>query len=164
MEEFRLAHHKMVKENKKYLIVILLEPLDVDALSNRDLQMYIRTRTYIDATRLPENRHRYPVHHYSSFLSKCLHVCRPKSICWYIVLLSQPLIGLSSEKTYGDAHRKTGKVSSLVNGSIPWYVSPRIGKIFKFTSEFRIKSCGMDSPGSAIWWKFLKFYFACTVQ
>ena len=54
MEEFRIAHHKMVKEDKKYLIAVLLEPLDTDALP-RDLQMYLRTYTYIDATKHPRN-------------------------------------------------------------------------------------------------------------
>ena len=54
MEEFRLAHNKMIKENKKYLIVILLEVLDIDALP-RDLQMYLRTYTYIDATKIPRD-------------------------------------------------------------------------------------------------------------
>ena len=61
MEYFRLAHHNMVVESKTYLIVVLLETLDVDALSNRDLQMYIRTRTYIDARqaiRSPKDRTR----------------------------------------------------------------------------------------------------------
>ena len=69
-------------------------------------------------------------------------------------------IGLSSEKTYGDAHSKRGKVSNLVNGPIPWNAPPSIGKILKFISEFRIKSCGMDFPISNISWKFLKFYFS----
>ena len=54
MEEFRIAHHKMVKEDKKYLIAVLLEPLDIDALP-RDLQMYLRTYTYIDATKHPRD-------------------------------------------------------------------------------------------------------------
>ena len=54
MEEFRLAHNKMIEENKKYLIVILLESLDMDALP-RDLQMYLRTYTYIDATKVPRD-------------------------------------------------------------------------------------------------------------
>ena len=54
MEEFKLAHHKMVHGDKKYLIAILLEPLDVDALP-RNLQMYLRTYTYIDATKQPRS-------------------------------------------------------------------------------------------------------------
>ena len=54
MEEFRIAHHKMVKEDKKYLIAVLLELLDIDALP-RDLQMYMRTYTYIDATKHPRD-------------------------------------------------------------------------------------------------------------
>ena len=55
-------------------------------------------------------------------------------------------IGLSSEKIYGDAHRKTGKVSNLVNWPIPWNEPPRIGKFFECISGVRIKSCGMDTP------------------
>ena len=39
------------------------------------------------------------------------------------------MIGLSSEKTYGDAHSKTGKVSNLVNGPIPWNEPPRVENI-----------------------------------
>ena len=58
MEEFRIAHHIMVNENKKYLIAILLEPLDVDALP-QDLRMYLRTYTYIDAAKTPRDLTRY---------------------------------------------------------------------------------------------------------
>ena len=55
-------------------------------------------------------------------------------------------------KTYGDAHSKTGKVSNLVNGPVPWNEPPppsNIEKFFNFNSEFRIKSCkscGIDPP------------------
>ena len=55
MEEFRIAHHKMVEEEKKYIIAVLLEPLDIDALPSKDLQMYLRTRTYVDATKHPRD-------------------------------------------------------------------------------------------------------------
>ena len=58
MEEFRMAHHIMVNENKKYIVAILLEPLDVDALP-QDLRMYLRTYTYIDATKIPRDMTRY---------------------------------------------------------------------------------------------------------
>ena len=34
------------------------------------------------------------------------------------------------------------------------WTDPRIGKIFECISEFRIKSCWMEPPGSDIWWKF----------
>ena len=37
-------------------------------------------------------------------------------------------IGLSSEKTYDDAHSKTGKVTNLVNGPVPWNGPPRLEK------------------------------------
>ena len=52
--EFQQAHHRMVHGDKKYLIAFLLEPLDVDALPP-DLQMYLRTYTYIDATKHPRD-------------------------------------------------------------------------------------------------------------
>ena len=58
MEEFRMAHHIMVNENKKYIVAILVEPLDVDALP-QDLRMYLRTYTYIDATKIPRDMTRY---------------------------------------------------------------------------------------------------------
>lgn len=56
----------MVTENKKFLIVVLLEPVDVDALSDRDLQVYLRTGTYIDALNLPNDLHRYPSYQMAS--------------------------------------------------------------------------------------------------
>ena len=61
MEEFRLAHHKLVHKDSKYLIAILLEPLDIDALP-RDLQMYLQTYATIDATKIPRNIARYVLH------------------------------------------------------------------------------------------------------
>ena len=54
LEEFQLAHHQMVNEDKRYLMAVLLEPLDMNSLP-RDLQMYLRTYTYIDATKHPRN-------------------------------------------------------------------------------------------------------------
>ena len=54
MEEFQLAHHKVATGDKKYLKAILLESLEIDDLP-RDLQMYVRTYTYIDATKHPRN-------------------------------------------------------------------------------------------------------------
>lgn len=53
MFEFECAHLRMVQGDKKFLIAVLLEPLDNDALP-RDLQMYLRTYTYIDATNQKE--------------------------------------------------------------------------------------------------------------
>ena len=53
MFEFKCAHLRMVQGDKKFLIAVLLEPLDIDALP-RDLQMYLRTYTYIDATNQKE--------------------------------------------------------------------------------------------------------------
>ena len=52
MEEFKIAHLEMVKGQKKYLVPILKEEIDIDSLPSdqRDLQMYLRTYTYIDGT------------------------------------------------------------------------------------------------------------------
>ena len=52
MEEFQLAHAEMIRRKEFFLIPILKEPLDIDALPDeqRDLKMYLRTRTYIDAS------------------------------------------------------------------------------------------------------------------
>ena len=41
---------------------------------------------------------------------------------------------------------------------------PRIGKIFKFISEFRIKRCGMDPPDLTSGGNFWNSSFPCTVQ
>ncbi len=48
MEEFRTAYQKVVEGNKHYIIVVLVEDLDIDTLPN-ELQSYLRTYTYIDA-------------------------------------------------------------------------------------------------------------------
>ena len=47
-----MAHQEMIRGYKKYLIPILKEQINVDSLSRdlRDLQMYLRTYTYIDGT------------------------------------------------------------------------------------------------------------------
>ena len=52
MEEFQMAHLEMVRGQKRYLVPILKEQIDIDSLSKdqRDLQMYLRTYTYIDGT------------------------------------------------------------------------------------------------------------------
>ena len=52
MEEFQMAHLQMVRGQKKYLVPILKEQIDIDSLpkDQRDLQMYLRTHTYIDGT------------------------------------------------------------------------------------------------------------------
>ena len=52
MEEFKMAHLEMIKGHKKFLIPILKEQINVDSLPRdlRDLQMYLRTYTYIDGT------------------------------------------------------------------------------------------------------------------
>ncbi len=48
MEEFTIAHQKVVEGNKNFIIVVLVEDLDIDTLPN-ELQSYLRTYTYIDA-------------------------------------------------------------------------------------------------------------------
>ena len=52
MEEFQMAHLQMIKGQKKYLVPILKEQIDIDSLpkDQRDLQMYLRTHTHIDGT------------------------------------------------------------------------------------------------------------------
>ena len=57
MEEFKMAHLEMVKGQKKYLVPILKEDIDIDSLPSdqRDLQMYLRTYTYIDGTNHENN-------------------------------------------------------------------------------------------------------------
>ena len=48
MQEFYLAHHKVMNGKPEYLIPVLMEDLNIDQLP-RDLQTYLRTHTYIDA-------------------------------------------------------------------------------------------------------------------
>ena len=43
----------MVNGQKKFLIPILKEPLDIDSLP-KDMQMYLRTYTYIDGINYKE--------------------------------------------------------------------------------------------------------------
>ena len=60
MEEFKMAHLEMIKGQKKYLVPILKEEIDIDSLPSdqRDLQMYLRTYTYIDGTEQAKNLER----------------------------------------------------------------------------------------------------------
>ena len=55
-----MAHLEMIKGQKKYLVPILTEDVDIDSLPNdqRDLQMYLRTYTYIDGTNQAKNLER----------------------------------------------------------------------------------------------------------
>ena len=48
MQEFYIAHQKVTEGKANFLIPILLEDITLQDLP-RDLQMYIRTYTYIDA-------------------------------------------------------------------------------------------------------------------
>ena len=48
MQEFFIAHHKVMNDKPNYLIPVLMEDLNIDELP-RDLQTYLRTHTYIDA-------------------------------------------------------------------------------------------------------------------
>ena len=47
----------MVNGQKKFLIPILKEPLDIDSLP-KDMQMYLRTYTYIDGINYKKDLHR----------------------------------------------------------------------------------------------------------
>ena len=55
-----MAHLEMIKGQKKYLVPILKEEIDIDSLPSdqRDLQMYLRTYTYIDGTEQAKNLER----------------------------------------------------------------------------------------------------------
>ena len=59
-EEFKIAHAHMVMGEKKFLIPILKEPIDINAMPDdlEDLKVYLRTYTYIDATKYENNRPR----------------------------------------------------------------------------------------------------------
>ena len=48
MQEFYASHHKVMNEDPEYLIIVLLEDLNVDGLP-ADLQTFMRTHTYIEA-------------------------------------------------------------------------------------------------------------------
>ncbi len=55
MEEYLLAHQKVVTKQKNYLIPVLMEDLKPDELSKHpELETYIRTHTYIDARAIQE--------------------------------------------------------------------------------------------------------------
>ena len=60
MEEFQLAHAEMVTGKKNFLIPILKEPLDIDMIPDdqQELKLYLRTHTYIDASRETGNMER----------------------------------------------------------------------------------------------------------
>ncbi len=49
MQEFQTAHNEMVEGRKKFLVPILIEKLEISTLPC-ELQMYLRTHTYIDAS------------------------------------------------------------------------------------------------------------------
>ncbi len=48
LQEFYIAHQRVTEGNARFLIPVLLEDMPLEDLP-RDLQMYIRTYTYIDA-------------------------------------------------------------------------------------------------------------------
>ena len=64
VEEFKMAHLEMVKGQKKYLVPIVKEEIDIDSLPSdqRDLQMYLRTYTYIDGTEQVKNLERQVIY------------------------------------------------------------------------------------------------------
>ncbi len=57
MEEFTIAHQKVVEGYKQYVIVILAEDLELESLPN-ELRTYLRTYTYIDARNHEDNLER----------------------------------------------------------------------------------------------------------
>ena len=55
MEEFLVAHEKLVTKQKNFLIPVLMEDLDpVELEKHPELHTYIRTHTYIDARKLQD--------------------------------------------------------------------------------------------------------------
>lgn len=63
MKEFELAHHRMVEGDGEYLIAMLLEPLDMNVLPE-ELQLFLQTYTYIDATKHPRKKILYVLKHF----------------------------------------------------------------------------------------------------
>ena len=60
VEEFLLAHQKVVTKQKNYLIPVLMEDLNPDELSKHpELETYIRTHTYIDARAIQQEETAY---------------------------------------------------------------------------------------------------------
>ena len=74
----------MVNGQKKFLIPILKESLDIDSVP-RDMQMYLRTYTYIDGINYKKDLHRLEkrlfeeITQYSLFL--CFIKMRIESMC-----------------------------------------------------------------------------------
>ncbi len=54
MQQFRMAHEQRKKE-QSYIILVLMETLDVGALDH-GLRMYIRTGTCINAVKLSKDK------------------------------------------------------------------------------------------------------------
>ncbi len=53
MEEFLVAHEQTVSKKTHFLIPVLVENLDrVELKKHPELELYIKTHTYIDATKL----------------------------------------------------------------------------------------------------------------
>ena len=60
MQEFGLAQVEMNLKKYHNLIVIMIEPMDIGALPT-DLQKYLRSSSYIDATNLDRNTSTYKI-------------------------------------------------------------------------------------------------------
>ena len=55
VEEFLVAHQRMVTKQKNFLIPVLMEDLDANELAKHpELELYIKTHTYIDARTLQD--------------------------------------------------------------------------------------------------------------
>ena len=60
MEEFLVAHGQSVTKERNFLIPILFEKLDSTELAKHpELELYIRTHTYIDARKLPDEDNQF---------------------------------------------------------------------------------------------------------
>ncbi len=53
MEEFIIADHEAVNGRKNFIIIILKEKLQTKGL-RKEVKTYLKTHTYIDGTRHPE--------------------------------------------------------------------------------------------------------------
>ena len=66
MQEFRLAKMEMNLEKYHNLIIIMIEPVDIDALPT-DLQKYLRSSSYTDASKLQRNTEKYTITFFYSY-------------------------------------------------------------------------------------------------
>ena len=75
-EEFQLAHLESVEGRHRFIILIMLEDIDVKDLPD-EMQKYVKTYTYIDATKLNNDKD------IELFKKKLLYVMPKKQIREY---------------------------------------------------------------------------------